>query len=106
MSENTEFLAEMPGASPLRLQTILSHNTLKATPSDQVCYVLLDISPATDLPTQRLPVNLSLVLDKGEMRAIIGPNGTAPSVAWPTHAFRICIVVADTARGICILSVR
>ncbi|MEM7032355.1 MAG: VWA domain-containing protein [Chloroflexota bacterium] len=61
MSDNT---MAMPGSSPLRLQTILSHNTLKLTPSDQVCYVLLDISPATDLPTQRLPVNLSLVLDK------------------------------------------
>jgi uncharacterized protein YegL len=52
------------GSSSLRVQSVISHNTLKVVDHDQVCYVLLDISPAADLPTQRLPINLSLVLDK------------------------------------------
>ena len=64
MPEHTDFLARPKDPFPLRVQTILSHNTLKLTEHDQVCYVLLDVSPVSDLPTQRLPINLSLVLDK------------------------------------------
>jgi len=64
MSSPTGFLAEPAGSSTLRVQTIVSHSLLKMTDHEQVCYVLLDISPATDLPTSRLPMNLSLVLDK------------------------------------------
>lgn len=57
-------MTESLGSSSLQLKTILSHNRLKATSDKQICYVLLDVSPVTDLPTQRLPVNLSLVLDR------------------------------------------
>jgi len=52
------------GTSPLSLQTVISHNTLKSSAQEQACYVLLDISPGRDLPTSRLPLNLCLVLDR------------------------------------------
>ncbi len=51
-------------SSPLSMQPILSHSTIKATPAEQACYVMLEISPSKDLPTSRLPLNLCLVLDK------------------------------------------
>ncbi len=51
-------------SSPLSMQPILSHATIKATPNEQACYVMLEISPSKDLPTSRLPLNLCLVLDK------------------------------------------
>lgn len=63
MSESTQ-LPIQPDTSSLRLQTIISHSVLRPSPDERACYVLLDISPATDLPTQRLPLNLCLVLDK------------------------------------------
>ncbi len=43
---------------------MLSHPTMKASPNEQACYVMLEISPSKDLPTSRLPLNLCLVLDK------------------------------------------
>ncbi len=51
-------------SSPLSMQPILSHATIKATPNEQACYVILEISPSKDLPTSRLPLNLCLALDK------------------------------------------
>lgn len=51
-------------SSPLSMQPILSHPTIKASPNEQACYVMLEISPSKDLPTSRLPLNLCLVLDR------------------------------------------
>ncbi len=54
-----------PGqSSPLSLQPVISHATLKASPNEQACYIMLDISPAKELPTSHLPLNLCLVLDR------------------------------------------
>lgn len=66
MNTNTNILGQRnPDAtSPLSLQPTISHQTLKATPGEQACYVLLDISPTKNLPTSRLPLNLCLILDK------------------------------------------
>ena len=50
--------------SALSLRAIASHKSLLAMPEEQAYYVLLTISPAGDLPTSRLPLNLCLVLDR------------------------------------------
>ena len=51
-------------SSALSLRAIASHKTLLAMPEEQAYYVLLSVTPATDLPTSRLPLNLCLVLDR------------------------------------------
>ena len=51
-------------SSALSLRAIASHQTLLAIPEEQAYYVLLNVTPASDLPTSRLPLNLSLVLDR------------------------------------------
>jgi Ca-activated chloride channel family protein len=51
-------------SSALSLRAIASHQTLLAIPEEQAYYVLLNVTPASDLPTSRLPLNLCLVLDR------------------------------------------
>lgn len=51
-------------SSALTLRAIASHKTLLAIPEEQAYYVLLNVTPAGDLPTSRLPLNLCLVLDR------------------------------------------
>jgi Ca-activated chloride channel family protein len=50
--------------SALALKAIASHKTVRAIPEEQAYYVLLNIIPASDLPSARLPLNLCLVLDR------------------------------------------
>jgi Ca-activated chloride channel family protein len=50
-------------SSALSLRAIASHQSLLAIPEEQAYYVLLNVTPASDLPTSRLPLNLCLVLD-------------------------------------------
>lgn len=50
--------------SALEIKPVLSHPQLSLDANEQLLYVLLDIKPATDLPTSRLPINLSIVLDR------------------------------------------
>ena len=51
-------------SSALSLQVVTSEQTLRPLDTEQAFYVLLDIMPAADLPTSRLPINLSLVIDR------------------------------------------
>ncbi len=51
-------------SSALSLRAIVSHKALLTNIEEQALYVLLDITPASDLPTARLPLNLCLVLDR------------------------------------------
>jgi Ca-activated chloride channel family protein len=51
-------------SSSLSIRAKLSHNTLLTQVEEQAFYVLLDITPAADLPPLRLPLNLCLVLDR------------------------------------------
>ncbi len=51
-------------SSALALKALISHKTLMTNVEEQAVYVLLDINPAADLPTARLPLNLCLVLDR------------------------------------------
>jgi Ca-activated chloride channel family protein len=51
-------------SSALSLRAVSSHKTLLAMPEEQAYYVLLTVTPAGDLPTSRLPLNLCLVLDR------------------------------------------
>jgi Ca-activated chloride channel family protein len=51
-------------SSALSLRAIASHKTLLAIPEEQAYYVLLNVTPASDLPTSRLPLNLCLLLDR------------------------------------------
>ncbi len=51
-------------SSAISLRTTLSHKLLLTNVGEQAFYVLLDVSPAPDLPTARLPLNLCLVLDR------------------------------------------
>ena len=51
-------------SSALTLRSTLSHKFLLTGIEEQAFYVLLDVTPATDLPTSRLPLNLCLVLDR------------------------------------------
>lgn len=51
-------------SSSLSMRALISHKTLMTNVEEQAIYVLLDISPAIDLPTSRLPLNLCLVLDR------------------------------------------
>jgi Ca-activated chloride channel family protein len=51
-------------SSALSLRAIASHKTLIAMPEEQAYYVLLNVTPAADLPSSRLPLNLCLVLDR------------------------------------------
>ena len=55
---------EMDKSSSITLRSLISHKFLLTNVEEQAFYVLLDISPATDLPTSRLPLNLCLVLDR------------------------------------------
>ncbi|RMF01049.1 MAG: VWA domain-containing protein [Chloroflexi bacterium] len=51
-------------SSSLSLRSLISHKMLLTNVQEQAIYVMLDITPATDLPTSRLPLNLCLVLDR------------------------------------------
>ncbi len=51
-------------SSALSLRAVASHKTLLAMPEEQAYYVLLDVTPAVDLPISRLPLNLCLALDR------------------------------------------
>jgi Ca-activated chloride channel family protein len=51
-------------SSTLSLRAVTSHRVLQTQIEEQAIYVLLDIAPAPDLPTARLPLNLCLVLDR------------------------------------------
>jgi Ca-activated chloride channel family protein len=60
-------LRETEGAdksSAISLRTTLSHKHLLTNVEEQAFYVLLDVAPAADLPSARLPLNLCLVLDR------------------------------------------
>jgi Ca-activated chloride channel family protein len=48
----------------LNIQTTVSHEVIPETGEDRAFYVLLEILPGEDLPIQRLPLNLCLVLDR------------------------------------------
>jgi Ca-activated chloride channel family protein len=51
-------------SSAITLRSTLSHQYLLTGVEEQAFYVLLDVTPATDLPASRLPLNLCLVLDR------------------------------------------
>nr|BAL58029.1 von Willebrand factor type A [uncultured Chloroflexota bacterium] len=51
-------------SSALSLHATVSHKYLLTGVEEQALYVLLDLAPASDLPTSRLPLNLCLVLDR------------------------------------------
>ncbi|HMR65938.1 MAG TPA: DnaJ domain-containing protein, partial [Anaerolineae bacterium] len=51
-------------SSALTLRARVSHPQLLTGVAEQAFYVMLEITPAADLPTARLPLNLSLVLDR------------------------------------------
>lgn len=51
-------------SSSISLRTRISHSHLLTNVEEQAFYVLMDITPATDLPISRLPLNLCLVLDR------------------------------------------
>ncbi|MCB0210967.1 MAG: VWA domain-containing protein [Anaerolineae bacterium] len=51
-------------SSSINLRTKVSHNHLLTNVEEQAFYVLMDVTPATDLPIARLPLNLCLVLDR------------------------------------------
>ncbi len=51
-------------SSALSIRSIISHKKLIIGIDEQAFYVWLDITPASDLPTSRLPLNLCLVLDR------------------------------------------
>ena len=51
-------------SSALSLRATISHKSLLANIEEQAFYVLLEVTPAADLPTARLPLNICLVLDR------------------------------------------
>ncbi len=51
-------------SSALSIRSVTSHKQLLTNVEEQALYVWLDISPASDLPASRLPLNLCLVLDR------------------------------------------
>jgi Ca-activated chloride channel family protein len=51
-------------SSALSLRSMISHKFLLTNVEEQAFYTLIDIAPAIDLPTSRLPLNLCLVLDR------------------------------------------
>ena len=51
-------------SSSLSVRAVISHKQLLTNVEEQAFYAWLDITPATDLPTARLPLNLCLVLDR------------------------------------------
>ena len=51
-------------SSTLNLRAIASHKNLIAMPEEQAYYALIEVAPAGDLPSSRLPLNLCLVLDR------------------------------------------
>src|SRR6185503_15208388 len=51
-------------SSAISLRATISHKSLLSNVEEQAFYVLLDITPASDLPTARLPLNICLVLDR------------------------------------------
>jgi Ca-activated chloride channel family protein len=64
---NYDRLRESEGldkSSALSIRSTISHQFLITHMEEQAFYVWLDIAPATDLPTTRLPINLCLVLDR------------------------------------------
>ena len=51
-------------SSAISIRATISHKFLLTNIEEQAFYVLLEITPAIDLPTSRLPLNLCLVLDR------------------------------------------
>jgi Ca-activated chloride channel family protein len=51
-------------SSSISLRTLVSHEYLLTNVKEQAFYVLLDVAPAGDIPSARLPLNLCLVLDR------------------------------------------
>ncbi len=51
-------------SSALSLRATVSHKHLLTNVEEQAFYILLDVTPATDLPISRLPLNICLVLDR------------------------------------------
>ncbi|MBN1219574.1 MAG: DnaJ domain-containing protein [Anaerolineae bacterium] len=51
-------------SSAISIRSLISHKHLLTNLEEQAFYALLDITPAADLPTSRLPLNLCLVLDR------------------------------------------
>jgi Ca-activated chloride channel family protein len=51
-------------SSAISLRPLTSHKHLLTNVEEQAFYAMLDITPAADLPTARLPLNLCLVLDR------------------------------------------
>jgi Ca-activated chloride channel family protein len=51
-------------SSALSMRTTISHKSLLTNVEEQAIYILLDITPASDMPSARLPLNLGLVLDR------------------------------------------
>ncbi|HRV91305.1 MAG TPA: DnaJ domain-containing protein [Anaerolineae bacterium] len=51
-------------SSSISLRAKVSHSHLLTNVDEQAFYVLMDVTPATDLPISRLPLNLCLVLDR------------------------------------------
>jgi Ca-activated chloride channel homolog len=51
-------------SSAISLRPLVSHKSLLTNVEEQAFYVMVDISPAADLPAARLPLNLCLVLDR------------------------------------------
>ena len=51
-------------SSALSLRSITSHKFLLTNVEEQALYAWLDVTPAADLPSSRLPLNLCLVLDR------------------------------------------
>jgi Ca-activated chloride channel family protein len=51
-------------SSALSLRATVSHKSLLTSIEEQAFYVLLEVTPAADLPTARLPLNVCLVLDR------------------------------------------
>lgn len=51
-------------SSAISIRSLISHKYLLTDVEEQAFYALLDITPAADLPTSRLPLNLCLVLDR------------------------------------------
>ena len=51
-------------SATISLRTVVSHKSLLTNIAEQAFYAMVDITPASNLPTSRLPLNLCLVLDR------------------------------------------
>ncbi len=51
-------------SSAIAIRALVSHKFLLTNVEEQAFYTLIDVTPAADLPSSRLPLNLCLVLDR------------------------------------------